>query len=706
MFGIGKKKVPRKPMRERMGDTNYLIKHSFSVLSNAKDIAKPTVRMIVYSSIVTTLIFGALLGIFTGSYVGVGFLVLLFTFVILIPFRFFYNMRQKARQSLMTYSAIVGEPISYKESRALTKPVKSTLRIMAFMDLLVKYASSRRGQAEGIRGFIIDLLLSALVEVWDLLARFMLPAVVIEKKGIKDIIPELKSLKNNIPSTLVGVFGIDFSGDVVGGLLFLAYIFFFLVSVGLLFLVDSLTDATIGRLPVSYIPIFVMVFVMAILGGILKKIMVSVKVIYFTVFYTSLKWPDAITNDLRPGLTHYLNMEDFDAALETPSALPEGLASPEAPVAPKTPSSRIEMNCPHCGHQLRIKRKYEGQKGACKHCKGTILVPVQEEPAPSPEVPEAPTSLAALNENAVLAEEASWEAVPPATPSATPAATPSDTPPATPAAAGAAGAPSMAGLAEAANESQGLGCLFWLTTFFVPPAAFIWGLLLPKEHPQRKVAIIVPSVVTFIALFLLVPVAGTALRFFNAIDPKVYATPETGLYHADGCSEVPPDAERVRAHTLADKGYEPCAICDPPVYDGSFEMSFGTPEEPLGAADTLADDMWNDVPIYPGMTLEDEPNGPAAGLYPLAGSYDITSASGTPPDSYTEVRAFYERELKAAGWESAMTATGVGGMWYDNKGEVFACEKGRNGLNLWLLLEPDQSEDDPPLVFIVVGPVK
>jgi len=44
----------------------------------------------------------------------------------------------------------------------------------------------------------------------------------------------------------------------------------------------------------------------------------------------------------------------------------------------------IEMNCPHCGHLLRIPDQYAGQKGGCKHCKGLFQVPMAGGPSGVP----------------------------------------------------------------------------------------------------------------------------------------------------------------------------------------------------------------------------------------------------------------------------------------------------------------------------------
>ena len=67
-------------------------------------------------------------------------------------------------------------------------------------------------------GFLVNMFLGFLEEVWDLVSNFMIPSVIIEEKSIKEIVPDLKKLKNNVPATLTGVFGIDFAGSAVKSL--------------------------------------------------------------------------------------------------------------------------------------------------------------------------------------------------------------------------------------------------------------------------------------------------------------------------------------------------------------------------------------------------------------------------------------------------------------------------------------------------------
>jgi len=49
-----------------------------------------------------------------------------------------------------------------------------------------------------------------------------------------------------------------------------------------------------------------------------------------------------------------------------------------------------------------------------------------------------------------------------------------------------------------------LGCLFWIVMILFAPAALIWALTLKKDHPQRKLGIIIPSVL--MAIFIIVAI--------------------------------------------------------------------------------------------------------------------------------------------------------------------------------------------------------
>lgn len=307
-------KFTKKPFKQRLKDTGYLIKNSFTIVGRDRDIKTPTIHMIAYSLITTTLVFAGILCFFINQGM-IGLTTIFLTLITLLPFSFFYYIRQKADQSWIVYNTLAGRDISLKDAHAHTGREKGKLRLIAMMDIVMKYLGSQRGNRGGILGFIINLFLSALMEVWDLLSHYMLPAVVIEQKHLKELIKEIKAIRNNIPATLVGVFGIDFVGNVIGTVLIPIYLLFLAVSIGIGYIIAMFTDTaviTLGSFSFSWIPVLLMMYIVIVIGKSIGKIVQSIKVIYFTIFYTTLTRPMAIIPSLRAEMTNYLLMKKSD----------------------------------------------------------------------------------------------------------------------------------------------------------------------------------------------------------------------------------------------------------------------------------------------------------------------------------------------------------------------------------------------------------
>jgi hypothetical protein len=209
----------------------------------------------------------------------------------MLPYKFFYWTRQKACQSWMTYQAVTGKTTPYPDALRHIGGEKRRLRIIALVDVLIAYAGSRRGEKTG---FLKNLFLSVLVEVWDLVNHYMIPSVVIEQKGLNEVIPQLKKLRHNVPATLTGVFGIDFVGDVIKVLLGPVYMGTLLAGVGLSYLLGPVIPNTSwmihGHL-YTWVPVVILLYFSFCAGGVLKSCMESIKTIYFTIFYTSIARP-------------------------------------------------------------------------------------------------------------------------------------------------------------------------------------------------------------------------------------------------------------------------------------------------------------------------------------------------------------------------------------------------------------------------------
>ncbi|MFC1754129.1 hypothetical protein ACFL96_12185 [Thermoproteota archaeon] len=316
----------KKPFGDRLKDTGFLLKNSFKVIGKDADIIKPTISIIFLSVIMITIIFGGIFGIVSAEFTGYGILAILFTVIILVPYRFFFRVRQKAMQSWVVYNTITGKNISIQDAKAHVKTEKSKLRLIAFIDLVMAYAKSQKGGRKGIAGIIISIFLSFLSEVWDLLSHYMLPAVVIEQKPLKEIIPQIKALSSNIPATLVGVFGIDFVGHVIGSLFHTLNIIFLAVSVGIGYLLTSTlpdTVVTIANFSFSWVPVVIMMYLIMVVGSVYKNLVEATKVIYFTIFYTSVMRPMSITPDMKDELTHYLLMDKSGGKAAAPVANPK-----------------------------------------------------------------------------------------------------------------------------------------------------------------------------------------------------------------------------------------------------------------------------------------------------------------------------------------------------------------------------------------------
>ena len=305
----------KKPFKDRIKDTGYLIRHSFTIIGRDEDIKTPMIKMGIFTTILRIIFFLSLLTILTlQSHQNVGLIALtvflwLIMVAILIPLRFFYDVRQKGNLCWVVYNTLCGKDISYRDAVGHTKSQKGRLKALGLGELVLDYSRTFKKDS----GLLINLFLGFLTEVWDLLSHFMLPSVVIEEKKLKEIAPDLKSLRENVPATLAGVFGLDFAGDAVKQLLAGLSFLLVLLSLAAGWLLSFVTDAGAislfsGALSISWIPTYITLFLVTLVFGIAGKLVESIKVIYFTVFYTSIKQPQNITEELREDLTHYLTL--------------------------------------------------------------------------------------------------------------------------------------------------------------------------------------------------------------------------------------------------------------------------------------------------------------------------------------------------------------------------------------------------------------
>lgn len=322
----------KKPgLGERFQQLGYLLKNTVTIVGRDADIVGPWVRMAIYATVMVTAFFSAIAAIALGAG-GIGTLLLLFAFILFV-YKYFYYTRQGMAQSWLVAETVRGRDAVPGDGHKRVRGLKSQARSLGWVSLGFAFVSSRASSDEGggLKNMIIRLLLSALTEVWDLAKHFLIPAVVVDECSLRDGATRMKSLKDSVPETLVGVFGIDIAGGAAVMLMAPVYLLLIVVAVALGFAVGDaspafyagdlrvmLGDSTPawlgqGALLFSWLPLLIALWLGKICGAIFARLVESVKVIYFTLFYLRISHADDITPDLREELDGYLRIESNSA---------------------------------------------------------------------------------------------------------------------------------------------------------------------------------------------------------------------------------------------------------------------------------------------------------------------------------------------------------------------------------------------------------
>ncbi len=299
------------PYQDRFKAVGQLIKNTFTIIGRDKDIVKPWIRMAIYHLVMVTAFFYGVLGWWyelPGEFAGVLLAVVLFIY------KHFYQNKQEVRLSWIVYQTIIGNDPSYKGAVRECKQIQDNTRKLAWLDIGMAIVSTGRRSGSGFLVFLINMFISGLEEVWDLVNHYLLPSVAIDQLDISSGVTKMKKLKDQVPETLVGVFGIDFIGNVVGQVTGPFYVVLIIIS-GLLGYVGvdyfpameiPFNDTT---LTVSLVPVVIAIYFGKLFSNLFERTVTCIKVIYFTVFYTKITHPGRITEELQEELLDYLKLE-------------------------------------------------------------------------------------------------------------------------------------------------------------------------------------------------------------------------------------------------------------------------------------------------------------------------------------------------------------------------------------------------------------
>nr|QNO41191.1 hypothetical protein JNOLDJLP_00015 [Methanosarcinales archaeon ANME-2c ERB4]QNO41595.1 hypothetical protein OAEIHDOC_00015 [Methanosarcinales archaeon ANME-2c ERB4] len=283
-------------------DTIQLLKNTFTVIARNPAIFKPTVTQIVVGIVLWVLLIGSFVSFYfvTGAVVIIAVIILIFSVLMLILFPFIKTY-YRAAQCWIVYQTFTGNKISYKKGLARARQNKKDIFILGLLDILLTALSGKLKEGTGRGGLwaILNILMrmagAAVEEGWDLVGHFLLPGSIIPEKTVGEAISDIKDIRNNVPGALVGVFGIDFVGDLVRGYIIgIAMLLIVGVGGGLYLATHSLVAIGIG---------VILALILHFVAGIFIDM---VKTVYFTIFYTAVTMPEEIPEEDREEVTHYL----------------------------------------------------------------------------------------------------------------------------------------------------------------------------------------------------------------------------------------------------------------------------------------------------------------------------------------------------------------------------------------------------------------
>ena len=228
------------------------------------------------------------------------FLALILFLILLIPIFPFIKIYYRSAQIWITYNTFTGKNVTYQDGLERAKENKGDIFLFGLFDIILTALARqlKQGTRKGGLYILLNILMWIIGEIieegWDLIGHYLLPAAIIQDKNVKEVLPEVKNIKNNVPGALTGVFGFDFVGDLARGYINGLFFIFIILGTAIWFFLHS-------GIPLAVIVILLVGF------NIIAKIFIDmIKTVYFTLFYMSIVMPNKINSAYRKEVTNYL----------------------------------------------------------------------------------------------------------------------------------------------------------------------------------------------------------------------------------------------------------------------------------------------------------------------------------------------------------------------------------------------------------------
>jgi hypothetical protein len=283
-------------------------------LTQEGDLKTPYIQRILFSAVTHLLIFTSIMMIIYKLNSTAGFGLLFFSLLIVLPFAYLFHIQKRAQISWLAYASITNKSPTITEANTHIAKIGWSLRILAVIEYVIANRGNDSNENGGVWEFVKKIFIGLIVTVIDVAENYLLPTMVIEQKSIKDAIPDLLEMKENIPATLAGAFGFDLIGDAISSFSSIIYLGIILAGAALTFFLGKVVpvsmQTTIASWHLFLLPFIFSVFACSFIGSFIKISATSLKAIYFSIFYTSINRPHEIDEKYQDQITNYLNHQD------------------------------------------------------------------------------------------------------------------------------------------------------------------------------------------------------------------------------------------------------------------------------------------------------------------------------------------------------------------------------------------------------------
>lgn len=304
--------IRKQGFKKALANCLFILRYSLALVKKNRNILTPAIQTWIYSFVLRLMCI-VLFYQFVLSPLPItkGMVVtLLFIIFILFPYRFFFDVRQQAKEVLMVFNEVQSKTISFNTLGKVLHPVGGKLRLIAIMNFLLTVSRPSRQGRKGFLSFIYMLLFSMLEGIWDLAEHYLLPAVVIDQLSLSEATKKIKALKDHLPETLVGVFGIGFSGIILAALGRSIYFVFLVVGIALgyffpdYFPLHNLSKH--GHIILNYFPIYIFLSIAILINSVIVPVYDFIKNIYFTIFFILVDRPETLSPETKENLTDFV----------------------------------------------------------------------------------------------------------------------------------------------------------------------------------------------------------------------------------------------------------------------------------------------------------------------------------------------------------------------------------------------------------------